>query len=293
MNEREIGYYSDLGLGLGVDATDARPWKNKKSFRVRHVTFEKVLGIRGDTLCAFNDKVESVREFQSRMDASIPTGEILSVGIDAEASRSHTIQRRSIGKKIISRTIAFKSEFKNIPQERTDSDDSDGESQLPFENRLTEFIEGRAKKRVESLCIDSLTDYCFQFVANRTITHYVHSIQLGACHYRTMTQEEYNTNFGASATIGEKGIAEIALKNTARFETRKFKSSVIRIGQFRKKDGDQDEIEGVEVEGVVGLKLQSISSLVVNSAKLREAMEKAVKNYIRQKGDCKCKIQTQ
>ena len=292
VNEREIGYYSDLGLGLGVDATDARPWKNKKSFRVRHVTFDKVLGIRGDTLCAFNDKVESVREFQSRMDASIPTGEILSVGIDAEASRSHSIQRRSIGKKIISRTIAFKSEFKNIPQERTEYDFA-GESQPSFENRLTEFIEDRTKKSVESLCIDSLTDYCFHFVANRTVTHYVHSIQLGACHYRTMTQEEYNTNFGASATIGEKGIAEIALKNTARFETRKFKSSVIRIGQFSKKDGDQDEIEGVEVEGVVGLKLQSISSLVVKSAKLREAMEKAVKKYIRQKGDCKCKIQTQ
>ena len=152
---------------------------------------------------------------------------------------------------------------------------------------MTEFIEDRTKKRVESLSINSLTDYCFTFVANRTVTHYVHSIELGACHYRTVTQEEYDTNFGASATIGEKGIAEIALKNTARFETRKFKSSVIEIGRFRKKDGDQGEIEGVEEEGVVGLKLQSISSLVVNSAELREAMEKAVEKYIRQKGDCK------
>jgi hypothetical protein len=86
------------------------------------------------------------------------------------------------------------------------------------------------------------------------------------------------------------GIAELALKNTARFETRKFQSSVVRIGQFRKRAGDQDEIKEVEVEGVVGVKFKLISSLVVNSAKLREAIEKAVKKYIREKGDCKCKI---
>lgn len=292
MSESEIGYYSDLGLGLGVDATDARPWKNKRSFRARHVTFEKLLGIKGGILCTFNDEVESVREFQSRINASVPTGEILSVGIDAEASRSYSVQRKSIGKKIVSRTIAFKSEFKNIPHERIETDFV-GESQPSFENRLTEFIQDQTKKSVESLCIDRLTDHCFQFVANRTVTHYVHSIELGACHYRTMSREEYVTKFGASANIGVEGIAEMALKNTARFETRKFQSSVIRIGQFRKRDGDQDEIEGVEVEGVVGLKLQSISSLVVNSAKLREAMEKAVKKYIGQKGDCKCKMQTQ
>ena len=122
VSESEIDTYSELGLGLGVDVTDAHPWKNKKPFRARHVTFEEVLGIRSNALCAFNDEVESMREFQSKMNASIPTGEILSVGIDAEASRSHSIQMRSIGEKIVSRTIAFKSEFKNIPQGRIEDE---------------------------------------------------------------------------------------------------------------------------------------------------------------------------
>lgn len=290
VNESETGYYSDLGLGLGVDATDPHPWTNKKSFRARHVTFENVLGIKGGILHAFNEEVKSVREFQSSMKASVPTSEILSVGIDAEASRSYSVRKRSVGKKIISRTIAFKSKFENVPRERVETDFGESQQQS-FESRLTGFIKERTNKSIESLCMESLTDRCFQFVADRAVTHYVHSIELGACHYRTMSEEEYNANFGAGASVGAEKIADIALTNNARVETHKFQSSVIKIGQMRKREHDQ--YEEVEVERVVGLKFKSISSLVVHSAKLREAMEKAVSKYISKRGDCKCKIQTQ
>ena len=289
VNDSEIGDYSDYGLGLGVDATDCQPWTNKKTFRARHVTRESVLGIKGGILRAFNEKVTSIREFQSSMKASVPTNDLLSVGIDAEASRSYSVQRRSIGKKIISRTIAFKSEFKNIPHERVETDF--GESQPSFESRLTGFIKERTKKRVESLSVETLTDLCFQFVENGAVTHYVHSIELGACHYRTMSEEEFVTVFGASANVGVKEMAEIALKNTATMGTHRFQSEDIKIGQIRKRDCDQNEEVGVE--RVVGLKFQSISSLVVDSATLREAMENAVSMYISKKEDCKCKIQTQ
>ena len=288
VNENEIGNYSDFGLGLGVDATDCQPWTNKKTFRVRHVTQENVLGIKGGILRAFNEKVTTIREFQSSMKASVPTNDLLSVGIDAEASRSYSVQRRSIGKKIISRTIAFKSEFKNIPHRRIETDF--GESQPSFESQLTGFINERTKKSMESLSVDTLTDLCFQFVENRAITHYVHSIELGACHYRTMSEEEYVAAFGASANVGVKEIAEIALKNTARIGMHRIQSEVIKIGQIRKRGCDQNEEVGVE--RVVGLKFQSISSLVVDSATLREAMEKAVSKYISKKEDCKCKMQT-
>lgn len=289
INESETGYYSDLGLGLGVDATDPHPWTNKKSFRARYVTFENLLGIKGGILRAFSDEVKSVRDFQSHMKASVPTSEILSVGIDAEASRSYTVQKRSVGKKIVSRTIAFKSEFKNIPRfERTETDS--GEIQPSFEKRLTGFIEERTKKDVKSLSMDALVDRCFQFVENRAITHYVHSIELGACCYRTMSEEEFAANFGNSTSLGVERIAEIALTNSARVERYNFQDSVIIIGRMKKRDDEQ--YEEVEAESVVGLKFQSISSLLVNSAKLREAMEKAVRKYITKKGDSKCKTCT-
>jgi hypothetical protein len=228
VKKSEIGHYIDLGLGLGVDATDPKPWTNKKSFRARHVTFEDLIGIKGGILNAFDHEVKSVREFQSSMNASIPISKILSVGIDAEASRSYSMQRRSIGRKIITRTIEFKSEFKNIPHERTETDFI-GENQLSFEIQLTDFITRRTKKNVESLSMDSLADYCFQFVASSAVTHYVYSIELGACHYRTTSQEEYTANFGAAENLGMDRIANIVLEHTTRVKTHKFQTSIINL----------------------------------------------------------------
>ena len=288
----EIGIYKDLGLGLGVDATDPTPWTNRKSFRARNVTFENVLGMTGGILHSFNDKVTSVREFQSSVKASVPTNQLLiRVGINAEASRSYSVQRRSIGKKIISRTITFKSQFKDVPVSRSIETDS---GELSFESQLSDFIQKRTNNtNVKSLSLDTLTDHCFQFIKDRAVTHYVHSIELGACHYRTMSEEEYNTTFRANTNIGVEEIAEIALNNTARFKRSRFETEVVKIGQFRKKDSDQNE--EVAEEKVVGVKFKSIISLVVNSAKLREAMRKALSKYMDTKEDCKCKnvIQTE
>lgn len=282
----EIGKYKDLGLGLGVDATDPTPWTNRKSFRARHATFENVLGMTGGILRAFNQKVTSVREFQSGVKASVPTNKLLSVGIDAEASRSYSVQRRSIGKKIISRTITFKSQFEDVPIGQVETDF--GEVSVNFERKLTKFIEKRINNAsVESLSLDTLTDHCFRFIEDRAVTHYVHSIVLGACHYRTMSEEEYVTAFGTNTNIGVDRIAEIALTNTARFKTHKFQSEVIKIGQIKNRDCDQNEEVGEEK--VVGVKFKSIISLVVNSAKLREAMQKALSKYINKKEDRKCK----
>ena len=292
----EIGIYSDYGLGLGVDGTNPKPWTNKKSFRARHVTFENVFGIKDGILRGFNSEVTSLRQFQTNVIASVLTNELLNVGIDAEGSRSYSVHKRSIGKKIISRTITFKSKFEDICCGGIDSDDGEleeEEQQQPFEDWLTRFIEEHANKRsVEALSPDDLLGYCSKFVEDKSVTHYVLGIKLGACYYRTMSEREYTTKFGAKAELEMDKIAEIALRNAIRFGTHRFQSEVTRIGQFKKKR-DDDENEKVEEVAVVGTKLKSISSLVVNSPKLRKAMEKALLRFINKRQNHECKTSTQ
>ena len=289
----EIGTYSDYGLGLGVDATDPRPWTNKKSFRARHVTFENVLGIKDGILQGFNSEVTSLQQFQSNLVASVPTNELLSVGIDVEGARGYSIHKRSIGNKIISRTIMFKSKFEDICCGRIDSDDGGlEEERQPFEDRLTRFIKKHANKQsMESLSSEDLLGYCCKFVEDKSVTHYVHGIELGACHYRTMSEQEYNTKLGAKTELELDKIAEIALKNNFTFGRHKFQSKITKIGQIKNEGHDGNE--RVKEETVVGVKLMPISSLVVNSAKLRRAMEKALSRFINKRKNHECKTSTQ
>ena len=301
IRKEEVGFFNDHGLGLGVDATNPKPWTNKSSFRARYVTFENVLGINGGIVRAFNNEVTSMRQFHSNVKASVPTNSLVSVGIDAEGSRSYSVHKRSVGKKIVTRTISFQSKFRDIVHGRISNDFSEShhsgvcygephEVEQKFENRLIDFVKRRTNKaNVELICPDDLLDYCSKFVESYSVTHYVHSIELGACYYRTMTEEEYNTNFGTSADLGAERIAEIAITNTVSLGKRRFQSEVIKIGRMRKRGHDQNE--EVEREAVVGMKLKSISSLVVKSKKLRTAMAKAVSEFINKRQNHECKLE--
>ncbi len=44
LTKKEMGRMIEMGLGRGVDATDASPWVSKSSFQVRRVTFDSVIG---------------------------------------------------------------------------------------------------------------------------------------------------------------------------------------------------------------------------------------------------------
>ena len=285
LNREEIGLYNSLGLGLGVDATDPKPWATKKNaFQARQVVFEDLFGIKEGILRKFNDKVTSMHEFQSSVKASVPTNKLLNVGIDTEGFRSYRAQKRSIGKEIITRTITFKSTFKDVPRVEGDF----GDHEPSFESMLMEFIEEQTNATsVESLRLNVLTDYCFRFVEHSSVTHYVHGIVLGASHFRTMTEEEYMNRFGANARLGVDRIADMALKSHLKFGTRKSQSVATKIGRTKKRGQTQEE--EVEEEGLIRVKLKSISSLIVNSGKLRKAMVMALSRYIHKKQDRECK----
>ena len=105
----EIGSIIDLGLGRGVNATHSSPWFQKSSFQVREVTPSNVIGTEeGGILQSYVHEVLSVEEIQAQMSTSVPANSMVSVGIDEELSRSYSTSRRSLGKKIITRSVSFK-----------------------------------------------------------------------------------------------------------------------------------------------------------------------------------------
>ena len=284
LKREEISYYSYHGLGFGVDATDPTPSATKKStFQARQVVFEDLYGIKEGTFRHVNDVVQSTHEFQSTVKSSVPTNDMLSVGMDAEACRSYRAQKRSVGKEIITRIITFKTTFGDIPRVEVDS----GDEELSFECKLMNFIRQNTSLEFESLCPNVLTDYCLRFIEHCSVTHYVHAIVLGASHALTMTEEEYVNKFGANARIAADKFAELAFKSSLKLGAKKSQCIATKIGLIKKRGQTQDE--EVEKEGLLRVKLKPISSLIVDSGKLRKAMEMALSTYIRKKQNRECK----
>ena len=113
LTQEELGRIRDLGLGRGVDATDPTPWVNKRAFQVRAVTFDTVLGTEeGGALQSYEQEVTSVHTQQNNLKSSIMIPQApVRIGVDEEYSRSATVTRQAIGKRVITRSIAFTTAF--------------------------------------------------------------------------------------------------------------------------------------------------------------------------------------
>ena len=113
----EIFRFIDLGLGRGIDATNPRPWLNKTSFQVRRVHKDNIIGTEeGGSLQSYEREVASVHSQQTTMKLSITIPQSpLTLGTDAEMSRSISTSRRAIGKRVVNRTISFRDDFIDVP----------------------------------------------------------------------------------------------------------------------------------------------------------------------------------
>ena len=105
----EIGRIVDLGLGRGVDMTKKSPWLDKSSFQVRPVNVDNIIGKEeSGSLQNYEREVVSIQEQQGELKASIAIPQSpVTIGVDAEYSRSHATRRRSVGKKVVNRHSAL------------------------------------------------------------------------------------------------------------------------------------------------------------------------------------------
>ena len=168
LTNAEIDRMIDLGLGRGLDSSNPKPWLNKSAFQVRRVTAEGVIGTEeGGSLQSYEQEVTSVISHQSDLKASIVVPKSpVQIGIDAEQSRVVSSTRRAVGKKVINRTISFRSDFEDVPYLSNDHnvessyltnvievlDDSVADVQhtyFTFEERLSKWIIKRMLNRQE------------------------------------------------------------------------------------------------------------------------------------------------
>ena len=117
LTSAEIDRMVDLGLGRGIDSTNLKPWQNKSAFQVRRVTAESVLGTEeGGSLQSFEREVTSILSHQTNLKASVIVPQApVQIGIDAEQSRSVSSTRRTVGKKVINRSVSFRGDFSDVP----------------------------------------------------------------------------------------------------------------------------------------------------------------------------------
>ena len=180
----------DLGLGRGIDSTDPKPWINKTAFQVRRVTAESVLGTEeGGSLQSYEREVTSIISHQTDLKASVVVPQApVQIGIDAEQSRSVSSTRRAVGKKVINRTISFRSDFSDVPfishdhtidyynsPNATEGDESVADVQseyYTFEERLSKWIVRRILQRQELTAHESTNTLAApepKFVVNKSL----------------------------------------------------------------------------------------------------------------------------
>ena len=317
ITEEQIGSFEDLGLGRGVDATNPTPWLNKRAFQVRKVTFKNIMGTEeGNLYQGFVNEVESTEHLQTNLSASVPVSQLVGLGIDSELSRNYSVSQKSVGRKVITRTISFRADFDGIMQEVAPKVEKMKQakalqlSDINFEQFIKHWIEKqkseeKARKELEEQPQKeqkpplSLFEHCYNFISTFSITHYVYSLELGASYYRVMSLEEYEVQLSAKAKLGVGQMADFAIGNERSLRSRRFKSQTTKVGRMkliRDKDAAQDsEMVKEEVrrgtieEAVVGVKLQPVSSLIFHDVNLRIELQNALQQYIRNKQKIKCK----
>ncbi len=299
-------HFYNLGLGRGVDATIPFPWQNKRSFQVRSVKFEDIMGTEEcGAYQKYTSTVASSTEIKANLKASLSLLHTpVSLGLDSEVSRSSNHTRKTVGTRVINRTVSFRREG----GEDTSLTVLSAES-IPletFEEFVSEWILKRIKKRgVTSIQnqdpttvgekgtepIQELHDYiskaskeerkrilgdCDNFIRFFGITHYVSSITLGAMEYMVFTEEDYDKLVSMGANISATSMATVGVKVSSKWSWSKKNNLTHRIGKIT----DQKAARGTYDEAVIEINIKSILPLIQESYLLQLAFRKVIEDYI-------------
>lgn len=329
LKKSEILRLIDFGLGRGVDATNATPWANKSAFQVRPVTTKNILATEeGGTLHSYEREVWSSVSLHANLkvgvEVPIPSIAPVEIGADAELSRSKSFHRKTVGKKVVNRSVSFMSDYHDVNVEKnptdgaggvTQSTDDDNKQQsdstaeahsdLPsFEQRLSEWILEKLKpdKEVSSKPTSELADfisdsneqqkklvllYCYQFVRHFKITHYVSTIDIGALEYTVSTETEFNMTIGGGGSLDPKKIVSLSAGSSRTSKSGQRALEVKRIGKI----SDHGKVgRGTHEEAVVGLKVLPLFTLVRKIPYLQAALQWSVNCYMEEERDTSCEL---
>ena len=166
--------------------------------------------------------------------------------------------------------------------ENVESLDSEGtapnhEGALKFDSsaaKLANYLNINTKEG-NSTCIQAIVKDCLMFVKQTGVTHYVHSIQLGAMKFRVLNLTEYSKTIKVKGHLGVEGVAKSSIGHTSFSHKRDSSLNVKEIGKIV----DGSVRKGTNDEAVIGFKLMPIHKLV-RSYHVNEALRRALRDYI-------------
>lgn len=309
--DEEVHIFNDLGLGRGVDATNPKPWINRSAFQVQFATPHNVVGTEeGNLYRTFLNEVDSSLHLQTSLSASIPANQLVSISVDAELSRNYSTSQKSVGAKVVTRSISFLTGFKANEEYLTESNSKNSSFQMRLLKWILNVEEDEENDDLESELFYSdriLTRICYKFIKTFSITHYVHSLELGASYYHVMSDKAYETKVSQNTKVTAKQVASVSAGVEGVFGGKTSQKKYTRIGHMNytplnsedllKSDSSNSKflsaIQSPTVrrntmdEAVVGVKLQPISSLIGNPH-LRKALQNALQDYIHDQQNVKC-----
>ncbi len=315
----EIDDYQTLGLGRGVNVTDAHMWRNKSSFVVRTISDSNIIRTEESGMFEKYEKVVSTisrEQRKIRLLLDDPSSQI-KIGMDAQQTQSLTSSMRIAGTKIKTRTISFCTNFGDLPpyvqtdkpqyttyrsneeddcfersfclwildriRSRESTEDSDKKanvSDMKTEQAVKEIFE-----HLSSPCNTEkrkeISNDCEVFVRDLGITHYVNSIELGAMKYNAATISSKQRKLGGGAEVGAGKYAEGGLSG---FTEKLWFQSQKEERSIGKINDDGTVTRSKENEAVIGFQIQPIYSLAPIPY-LQPALQNAVKEYIQLKSD--------
>lgn len=118
--KEDITYYKKLGLGRGLDIAKRSPWLEKSSFQVRDFTEEDIMEtLEGGSQQHYDREITSDHQQRSEIRTTVKaTNAPVTIGVDAEQSRTYSYSRHAVGTKIINRTISFRVGFEDAPRSK-------------------------------------------------------------------------------------------------------------------------------------------------------------------------------
>ena len=312
--------FAALGLGRGVDATRSKPWVEKTSFQVRSLEccgdYDKLMGIeQGGAVEAYEYEAWSERKLQLKLQHSVAMSSIaatdvpVTIGMDADHSRTSTNSRHVVGRRVHNRTISFREEFDEMPNATSKETEacSHGKKELTFEDKLAKWVleqlhrdgesDDEASPAVEfhkwfkpsehADRKDDIKKHCYDFVSFFHVTHYVSALELGALEYSVMTEEDYLRKVGAEGSFGLEKVVSATLKSKSSYSLHKKRenSHLKRVGLIKNPEGGEYYVpRGTYAEAVIGVEMKPIH-LLIRHETLRRLLKEAVNRYIQTRVD--------
>ena len=303
---KDGGRMEDLGLGRGVDATKPHPWQSKSSIQVRTVN-EDCKNIIGTEESGqreyYEEEVNSVLTQQLNTNLTIQEpSNSLTIGVDAERSRSFTDTRKAVGERVMTRTVSFRTNYDEnetlekelskfildrLQMKQQWDKHREGSTELsqweagadPLQH-LKDFIYKLDRQSAELWLI---LRHCYDFIEHLGITHYVHTIKLGAARYMVLTTEEYYSKLEGSGQTGFEvnKVAKVALKSSGG-HTKRDKHTMTKVSEIGKiADNRTVEMKSPD-EAVLEVELKPLYSLI-QTRPLQLAVKWALEQYIKRR----------